>query len=302
MIRVLAIVIGVCFSLFGANLGKLATGNINGTYYQMGKDISDLMLKYKQQLTPMTTEGSIQNLDILYGLTNQQDVMFAIVQSDVVKYYNYFMLKNFNSSTNDIIKVVLPLYEEEIHLVSKKGRQIELAKDKEYSVSCGKKESGSCVTAKYIEQAYGVKFKYNHDIDFDTAVSLMKEEKLDLTISIIGKPAKVFKAIEGMEFITLKDNMIMDGLYKRAQLSANDYNWVDKSVTTYAVPSVLVTNIPEGSKNINVVEAMVKVLVKNKAYLNQSGHPKWKQVDFDVTKPKNIHSSALSTIESLTAK
>jgi len=300
MFKMVLYVVLISVGLFGANFGKLATGSNVGTYYQIGKDMSDLFLKYKIEFEPMVTEGSIQNLDILYGLTNQKDVSFGIVQQDAINYYNYFMLKNFNTNAKDIIKTVLPLYSEEIHLISKSGRKIELVKDKEYSVSCGKKESGSCITAKYIEQAYGVKFRYNHDITFETAISMMKEDKLDLTLSIIGKPSKIFKALEGIEFIELKDNLIMNGLYNKTTFTNNDYNWLSNPVGVYATTSVLVTNIAEG-KNDKVIEAVIKILVKNKAYLEQNGHPKWKEVNYNATKPKNFHNAALNTFENISA-
>lgn len=300
MLRIFAGFIIFCTMVFGANLGKLATGNMQGTYYAMGKDIADLFFKYKLILSPVATEGSIQNLDILYGLTNQNDFSFALVQSDAIKYYNYFMLKNFNTKTTDIIKVVLPLYLEEIHVLAKDGKKIEFIKDKEYFIACGKKESGSCITAKYIEQAYGVKFKYNHDVDFETGIGMLKEEKLDVVVSVIGKPSKILKAAEGIQILSLADNLIMDGLYKRGQLTPNDYNWLQSPVNTYAVPSVLVTNIPEGSKNQKVIEAFVKILVKNQEYLRQFGHSKWKEVDYNLTKPSNFHSVALKTFEDIT--
>ena len=106
----LFIVLFFITSVQAVELGTLATASKTGKYYQLGLDISSLLKNYSLNLKPIVTGGSYENLSILNGnFTKNQNTFFAIVQKDVISYYNYLQYVDNNISILNKIPAILSL-------------------------------------------------------------------------------------------------------------------------------------------------------------------------------------------------
>jgi ankyrin repeat protein len=99
-------------SLFGGKL-SIATGLEDGFYNKYGKEIiKQCSNKFKLSLTEnISTSGSSENIRKLLD----REVDFAIVQLDTL----HFFRDNFDSKLNEKIKVIAPLFYENIFLITK---------------------------------------------------------------------------------------------------------------------------------------------------------------------------------------
>lgn len=266
----------IAISLFAkSNFGAIATGSNTGTYIQLGKDISNLLRNYNSYLEVIPTKGSIENLDALAGKNDKLRAKWGIVQNDALSYYEFLHFKRTKQDITDAIKVVLPLYNEDIHIFAKKNKNISFEKGSTLKVGIPSKVSGSKITARMIEKAYGITFQYRY-INYQTGLSYLKKDKLDIYIDVISLPAKKYENIRGIKLVQLPQNDNMNKKYIASRITNKDYKWQEKSVSGYQVPSVIVTNRVEKKYN-QTVGVFLKILLKNYSNLIKNGHYKWNE-------------------------
>ncbi len=170
--------------------GTLATASKTGKYYKLGGDISSLLKNYNINLKPIITGGSYENMSIMDGkFVEDQNTFFAIVQKDVISYYNYLQYTNNNVSILDKIPAVLSLGVEQIHLITLENTDYDYDQRKTFKVWCGDENGGSCVTAKYIEKAYNFNFIYVN-AKKENRFDRLRDGTFDIVISVIEAPAK----------------------------------------------------------------------------------------------------------------
>lgn len=272
MVRVILFTLVFNICLFSADFGALLTGSKNGTYIKMGEDIKNIVAKYNIDLNITETKGSLDNLDFLSGVIKQKKTFWGIVQKDAYCYHKH------KAKRDKEIKMVLPLYNEEIHVFIKEGEKIDFNKRKDFTVGVFSRDSGSYVTARYLETSYHLNFKYVF-MDINSAVDFLKDDSMDMYISVIGKPSTKFFGLKGLELLELPKNVLIDTLYKKTKVTKNDYKWVKEDKFVYSVPSVLVTNIINPKYNF-AIEKMIKIIVKNRNELISNGHQKWRNFDY----------------------
>jgi len=265
-------------SLLGkSNFGAIATGSTTGTYIQIGKDLSTVFKEYNSVLEVIPTKGSKSNLDALTGKNEHARAKWAIVQSDTLDYYNFLHFKSTKKDVTGLIKTILPMYSEHIHMFIKKGNEKKISFKKGSTIIVGvpSKTSGSHITANLLENAYGVTFSYRY-INYKKAMHYLKTEKIDIYMDVISLPAKKYTNIKGISLLQLPKNNLMNKRYIRATFNKNNYKWLDKDVIGYKVPSVLVTNRVDKKYN-QTVGVFIKVILNNYKDLIKNGHPKWKE-------------------------
>jgi TRAP-type uncharacterized transport system substrate-binding protein len=299
------IILGIILFLIsfanGIEFGTLATASKTGKYYKLGNDISSLLKNYKINLKPIPTGGSYENMSILDGkFIEDQDTFFAIVQKDVISYYNYLQYTNNNVSILDKIPAVLSLGVEQIHLITLDNTDYDYDQRKTFKVWCGDENGGSCVTAKYIEKAYNFDFIYVN-AKKENRFDRLRDGTVDIVISVIEAPASDFADLKGLKFIDLPTNFIMEDMYTHSIITKKDYPWLSEDIHAFAVPRVLITNLTDEKYN-PILENFVKIMVLNKPYLARTYGDYWDKIDFNYTAFKKMSKVAKDTVSKTVEK
>jgi len=299
------IILGALLSLSsianGVELGTLATASQTGKYYKIGNDMSSLLKNYKINLKPIVTGGSYENMSIMDGkFIDDQNTFFAIVQKDVISYYNYLQYTNNNISILDKIPAVLSLGVEQIHLITLENTDYDYDQRKTFKVWCGDENGGSCVTAKYIEKAYNFNFVYVNGKK-ENRFDRLKDGTVDIVISVIEAPATDFADLKGFKLIDLPTNFIMEDMYTHSIITKKDYPWLSEDTHAFAVPRVLITNLTDEKYN-PIIENFVKIMVLNKPYLAKTYGDYWDKIDFAYTAFKKMSKVAKDTVSKTVQK
>ncbi|HFU76351.1 MAG TPA: hypothetical protein ENK66_08915 [Arcobacter sp.] len=285
-------------TMSGYELGTIATASKTGMYYKLGIDISDLLKKYDINIKPISTGGSYENLDILNGhYIKNNNTFFAIVQKDAINYYNFLQYKTYEKSIYHKMPAVLSLGVEQIHIMTLEGNEYDFDQRKTFKVYCGTPDGGSCITAKYIEKAYGFDFVYVNS-KFEKVYDKMKSGMVDLVINVIETPAAKFQDLQGVKLIDLPTNFVMEDMYTHSIIKKEDYKFLSEDIHAFAVPKVLVTNLSDSKYN-PVIENLVKLIVLNKPLLEKEYGEYWKNIDFFYTKFKKMVPIAKKTLENI---
>jgi len=299
------IILGALLSLSsianGIEFGTLATASQTGKYYKIGNDMSSLLKNYKINLKPIITGGSYENMSIMDGkFIDDQNTFFAIVQKDVISYYNYLQYTNNNLSILDKIPAVLSLGVEQIHLITLENTDYDYDQRKTFKVWCGDENGGSCVTAKYIEKAYNFDFIYVN-AKKENRFDRLKDGTVDIVISVIEAPATDFADLKGLKLIDLPTNFIMEDMYTHTVITKKDYPWLSEDIHAFAVPRVLITNLTDEKYN-PIIENFVKIMVLNKPYLAKTYGEYWDKIDFSYTAFKKMSKVAKDTVSKTVQK
>ncbi len=276
------IVLFMILNLYGVSI---VTGGRGGTYYPFGKQIAEVCGYTVGGLDVVETKGSLDNIK---RLLKDPSVKFAIVQYDVLLF-----LKNnprFNRLANKL-KVVMPLYGEDIHIITRKGLHIKNIYDLEgLDVSVGAKGGGSFITSSNIQKYTKVKWNSKF-FNIKDSIKAIVNGELDAAIYTAGVPAKIFqtptssKAYEifrkKLSLLDIGNNKQLGQIYSSSLIPKVFYPWLDNSVNTKSVKSVLITyNYKPNQPSYKRVKNLYKCLYNNieKFKSNSDFHPKWQQV------------------------
>ncbi len=257
----------------------ILTGDENGTYYQFGLNLQELMARHGIKLKVYPSNGSIENI---YAVYKKPAAQLGMVQSDVLAFVATVQSNETLKMVAKKIKMVFPLYNEELHIVVRKGI-IDFNDLAGRRVAVGEDGSGAYLTAKLLFEVSGIKPKVMLNIGADEALIQLKQAKIDAMFYVAGAPVKLFteniKREDNLELLPVVNNQILD-FYPGAQIPAGAYPWQDKPVNTIAVKAVLISyDFESKSANCENVGRFARVLSDNLDRLIQSGHPKWKDVD-----------------------
>ncbi len=254
---------------------KIVSGLQQEIYNQFAHDIAN---NTRISTKIYTTKGSSENMQLLLS----DSIQIAFMQYDVL---HDFGLKNKNA--NKFIKVFLPLYNEEIQIVTLKDNGIhDLVDLLGKRIGVGDSSSGSFFTAKHIEANSGISWEMVQ-VDFNNSVNALLDGNIDAFLFVGAAPANLLvklpkKTAERLSLVSLKLSK-GDECYIKKNIAANTYFWLDKPVRTYAVKSLLVVN----TKNIDAqMASKIDSLYTDLKYnlkgikLNKFSHPKWKSVEF----------------------
>ena len=257
----------------------LITGGDKGTYYQFGLDLQKLTKPAGVNLTVHTSKGSIENIFAVY---QRPGVQMGIVQSDVLAFVARVQSDPVLQRIAKKTRMVFPLYNEEVHLLGKKGiRDFDDLTGKR--VAIGRDGSGTYLTSRLLFKLSEVVPAEMVPIDTGEALAELKAGRIDAMFYVAGFPVKLLKEDvaekDGLELIPITNKSITE-FYPRADIPANVYEWQKTPVSSVAVKAVLVS-FDFRRKDCDNVGRFAQTLQKQMPWLLQNGHPKWKVVDLN---------------------
>lgn len=270
---------------------NILTGGPNGTYIQIGRDLSREMGRCGLTLNVRESAGSLENF---LGVRKRRHTQFGIVQSDVLEY-----LKTYASEDQDIaraifgVRIAAPLYNEEVHILAKRelGGLADLNGKR---VAVGVEDSGTFLTSSLVLDLAGVSPSERLTINAGDSMDALRAGEIDAFFYVAGAPTKLFQSadIDGSRFHLLPiENETLKAVYVPANLPAGTYPFQQEQVNVIAVKAVLMTFefTPERNgyhqQSCKAVSDLSHVLVSRFRTLQETGHPKWKDVDLNSLPP-----------------
>ena len=258
---------------------SLVTGSREGTYYQFGLNLQELVSEHGFQLSVVDSKGSVENI---YAVYQRPKTQMAIVQSDVLAFVANLHTDPILKKITRKIRMVFPLYNEEVHILGHSSlANFDALENKR--VAIGKEGSGTYLTAKLLFTASGIKPSAMVTIGTDDALTQLKAGQVDAMFYVAGYPVRLFD-----ESVTVADNLKIVPIhnknilkyYTSAKIPANTYSWQKEIVNTVSIKAVLIS-FDFRRANCDSIGRFAKVLYDNLDWLKENGHPKWKTVDFN---------------------
>ncbi len=251
------------------------TGNKKEIYHQFAEDIKN---NTNIPIQIFISQGSVDNLNRLLS----DSFHLAFVQYDVLLYKEIE-----NSDIKKYIKLFLPLYNEEIHLVALNNSKINSLKDLSGKrVGVGAINSGTNITADLIKLKTEIKW-INYNLPLDQSFAVLLKDSIDAFFVVGAAPVNILKSLSErakniIKLIPIQDDKLKK-IYKHRTIESGTYPWLKHDIYTYSTATLLILN----SKNINdslakKIEQLYYDLKGNLKGIqnNKFSHPKWHQVDF----------------------
>jgi len=271
--KLLLVVISVLFFNTTANAQlKILSGISGGFYEALATDIKNAS---QQDVAVLTSRGSVENYNKLVDENN--DIFVSFLQYDVL-----IVNELQNPNLRKDLRVLLPLFlDEEIHIITKKDSKIKKLKHlKGKRVAVGDKYQGTFVTAQTVKRITKVDW-IDVVMSSTDAYSALFRDEIDAYFFVGGAPVALL-AGEGesipIKLIEIKNSALSE-IYTKTEIEGGVYPWQESSITTYAVPTIMVVNIKNMSDNTQEkLNMLLKDTENGLKGFQESGHPKWKKV------------------------
>ena len=254
---------------------NIVSGIQEEVYDQFAKDIEN---NTRIGLKIYPTQGSQDNMSYIMS----DSIQIAFVQYDVL-----LDIAKEKAEIEDYIKVFLPLYNEEVHLIARKNTGINSLDDLlGKRVAIGDINSGTHVTASIIKEATGLSWEESN-IPFNKSVGALIADDIDAFFYVGAAPSSYLSGLpvgiaNQLQLVDVRHRKLRS-IYANRKIEGLVYNWSPELTKTVAVRSVLVVN----TKNIDAeTEAQIDILYNDLndnlkgIQWNKFSHPKWSQVDF----------------------
>ena len=257
----------------------IVTGSEKGTYYQFGLNLQKLAKTHDINLNVSTSSGSVENI---YAVYQRPATQLGIVQSDVLAFVARVGTDPTMKRIASKIRMVFPLYNEEIHILGKKNiAEFDDLADKR--VAIGREGSGTYLTARLMFKIAEIEPREMVNIDTDQALAELKAGRIDAMFYVAGAPVKLFTegvtAADDLALVPVTSKRITE-FYPTADIPANTYRWQPKGLSTVAVKAVLVS-FDFRQLDCDNVGRFAQLLASNMSWLTENGHAKWKSVQLD---------------------
>jgi TRAP transporter TAXI family solute receptor len=263
---------------FAQDMGVI-TGSEKGTYYQFGLDLQKLLKTNGITLSVYPSKGSVENIFAVY---QRPGVQVGIVQSDVLAFVARLQNDPVLTRIAKKTKMVFPLYNEEVHLVGKRG----IAEFDDLAgrrVAVGREGSGTYLTARLLFKLSEVAPSEMVPIDTQEALTELKAGRIDAMFYVAGYPVRLLKEdvteADQLAVIPILNKSIVE-FYPRAEIPAGTYSWQSGAVNTVAAKAVLVS-FDFRRKDCDSVGKLAQIVASRQDWLQKNGHPKWKAVDLN---------------------
>jgi TRAP transporter TAXI family solute receptor len=272
---------------------KIVTASPRGTYIQIGRDIASMVApRAGIELEVLPSAGSAENVR---RLRYEPGVKLAIVQSDV---YQAFLdlSRSGNREASELIRplrVVLPLYNEEIYFVVRADSPLNFVHEiRGQRINAGELGSGTALTTSTLYRLMFSDALTEATTTFlsneDALLKLIDEKSVDVVAIVAGQPAKILADMkpEARQFIRLlkvdpqqPSTRAALRTYFPATVRASSYpNILAEDVAGFAVRAFLVTYDYNVKHSRDALAALAQSLCQNFAALQSKGHPKWREV------------------------
>ncbi len=296
LIKATLLTFTLCLSLTAqgqTNAHKIVTGPETGTYIKIGEDLS----KYVAQpagisLLVIPSKGSVENIQ---RLRHEPRVRLALAQSDVYRAYTNLMVGG-NVAAGKLIqplRVVLPLYNEEIHVVVRADSPLVNLRDIQGKrINIGPLGSGTAMTATTLYQTlFGEEIPENLISTDTNEVALGKlanDNGAEVVFVVSGQPVGLFTNMNpGVEqhFKLLRfdrshpTEQAAESVYESTLIERQSYpSWLAEDLPSLATKTLLVTYDYINPATRKMLVKFTQNLCSQFQTLQTQGHAKWQQV------------------------
>lgn len=290
---VLALAMHSAAALAAATQYKVVTADPKGTYFAIGNDLAKFVAPEANiELEVLPTAGSAANLK---HLRYDPGVKFAIVQADVFQAF-LDRAATGNAVARETIaplRVILPLYNTEIHYIVRADSPMNYLHDIEKAkINGGVVGSGAALITQNLYRMMFGKPMPEAQASFlsnaDALVKLIGDKSVDVVVVAAGQPAPLITNMkpEAQKYIKLlkfdpahASSKTALTVYTHSVVKAASYpNLIKEDFTTVAVGAYLTTfNFGDDFTSGNLVR-FARSLCQNFAVLQAKGHPKWREV------------------------
>lgn len=268
----------------------ISTGGAKGTYSSFFKSIQALCGDTVQLVERLST-GSDANIDNL--INKQTDGAF--VQADTLQ----FTAMNDPRASDSQVRVLLPMYPEEVHVVALKdlskvsggvtlfGKNVGGNKQELNSLSDleGVKVGawgGSYTTARAISYLGSVKYETVQFADDKAAKAALDKGEIAAIIAVGGQPLQFVSELSASYKLLKIDSSLAEKVkaYQKARVSYRNIN--ASGVETVSARSLLVVKNYNTPARKEKFAALKKCILANENNFKEGTghHPKWSDVDF----------------------
>lgn len=280
----------------GAADYKVVTADKRGTYFAIGNDLAKMVAPQADiNLEVVATSGSAENMKVL---RQEPGIKLAIVQADV--YQAFVDLASRNREAARIIRplrVILPLYNTEIHYVARADSQLNYLHDlKDARINGGVVGSGAAFITHTL---YRMMFNQpmpdanaSYDPNAQALVKLITDKSVDVAVIAAGQPAPIIahmkpEAQKLIKFLKFDPANPLSkkalSIYAPATVRAGSYpNLIKDDFTTISVGAFLVTYAYNLPYTVDHLTRFARALCQNFSTLQAKGHPKWREVSLDL--------------------
>lgn len=299
--------LGVVLTLIGGGASaapavdyRIVTGSPTGTYFAFGQNLASMVAPGANvALEVLNSPGSVQNVrDMRY----REKVKFALVQSDVYQAYVRLAQQGDKEAKEliDPLRVVLPLYMEEMHFVVRADSPLKYIDElRGQKVFMGPEGSGSALS---LATLYGLMFDNEQPTratsvtDYKQALNSMidRDGKVDVVFFVGGQPIPQLEVDAELgrkhyRLLALRPGQAAlkkaQDVYYPTEITSQSYAWLGANVPTLSVKAYLITYDYPQEFNRQAIGAFAKSLCENYGGLISQGHRKWKQVDWSPDRP-----------------
>lgn len=277
--------------------GVFAAGFKGGTY----ESIANTLNKHPDlSLEIINTSGSSQII---------QKVASGRAQIGIAQLDSFLDSSKTNHHEN--VQILLPLYLEELHILSNK-KFLSIQDLKGANISLGAKRSGSHKTGKNLLKTFNIHAKNTHFSFFNIKKSIKKlqDGKIDALFLVSGQPVKMLQeqpkhfgdnihllSVPANSFKKVSDTYFH---YQSTMISKHSYKWQDSNIQTIGVFSAL---IGQSKLRFTEVTTILKPLLNQSGQLQQT-HAKIKKLNLQTvlyylaSRSKAFHPSAIVYLKS----
>lgn len=273
-------------AVFSQDINIIAGYEGRSTYHQIASEIQ----RELPELDILPSSGSVESLNKL--MDDSSNINLAMVQYDALLKFQLL-----NSTIKDKVSIVLPMYEEEVHLITKSSSGINSANDLENrKVAIGSISQGTNISASLIISKLGIKKCEKIDITYRDAFAALLDDKIDAFFFVGGAPIANLESFPQeiaafIKLVPIKSDKLLD-IYKPSIIKSETYPWLKSDVETVSVRSYVVSY---NSKTVDIsrfLTAIKKNLKRFKA--DAAYHPKWKDISFNTKLPNWTINQAAS--------
>lgn len=270
------------FTSANAQLAILS-GPSQGSYNKFVSDIENALSTDSTKLVLNTaTNGAAYNFEKLADKNSPYKL--ALIQSDLLYTMHGLDMVNNGEKTKNI-KVVLPLANEQIHLLTLKNSKLNKLQDlSKKMVGIGTQDQGTYFTSNLIKDRSKV-FWNSRTIAYEDALQELAKGNIEAFFMVGSAPLDKLNInpqafANGLKLIPLQnlDDWAKD--YQDATIHADDYKWLEEDIPTFSVKTLLIVNeaklTDQDRKDIATLTEGIKA---NMEKLKTDGHPKWGEVD-----------------------
>ncbi|MBK6482232.1 MAG: hypothetical protein IPG01_03650 [Chitinophagaceae bacterium] len=261
----------------------ILSGSKNATQYRFVEDIVTIAgptLDFK--IVNKETRGVASNFAELSDPKSPHKL--AIIQADFLYYMQAQDMRLKTEKTKNL-KVVLPLGDQQIHLVTKASNGYTGLRDlNNKNVAIGSEEQGTFRTAMLIRERSKVEWS-PMNTHLDDCLGALSLSKINAFFIVSSAPIKQLdlnpqSMVDKLVLIPLEDFNDWAKYYKRDTIYKSDYKWLDQDIPTYGVPTLLVVNESKLTDEERISVGKLKTAIETSYEdLKVKGHPEWKKVN-----------------------